>query len=217
MASIGLEPDAAESRALRGNKRLELPGFGVAPPRLQLIAKAGTSKDMPLCGKDEGGTSKMQERTLVAFISAGGATEQYAHIIADTLRSRGHVVDAIDLKREKVPDLSSYENAVVGTGVRIGMVYRKGKKFLRRKDLKGKRLGIFLSSGIAIESAEKAKAKAKAKFLEPLVEKYGLHPVMCDAFPGKIPGSGGKTEEGMDPEVARRWAEELALRLNEPA
>ncbi|MCK4408450.1 MAG: hypothetical protein KAW67_00085 [Candidatus Eisenbacteria sp.] len=154
----------------------------------------------------------MEERTLVAYISAGGATERYAHIIADTLRSRGYVVDAVDLKRDRVPDLSSYENAVVGTGVRIGMVYRKGKQFLRRKDLKGKRLAIFLSSGVAIKSAE----KSKAMFLQPLVEKYSLDPVMCDAFPGKIPGSRGKLEDRTDPEIARLWAEELASRLSEP-
>ena len=155
----------------------------------------------------------MRGRTLVAYVSAGGATEGYAHIIADTLRSRGHVVDAIDLRRERVPDLSSYENAVVGTGVRMGMVYRKGKQFLRRKDLVGKRLAVFLSSGIAIGSPE----KSKAKFLEPLMKKYGLDPVMCDAFPGKMPGSGGKLADRTDPEVARRWAEELAPKLSEPA
>ena len=93
------------------------------------------------------------------------------------------------------------------------MVYRKGKQFLRRKELEGKRLAIFLSSGIAVESAE----KSKAKFLEPLVEKHGLDPVMCDAFPGKVPGSGGKPKDTTDPEIARLWAEELAAKLSAPA
>ncbi len=92
------------------------------------------------------------------------------------------------------------------------MVYRKGKQFLRRKDLKGKRLAIFLSSGMAVESAE----KSKTKFLKPLVEKYELGPIMYDAFPGKKPGPGGKLEDTTDPEIARRWAEELVSRLSEP-
>ena len=155
----------------------------------------------------------MDGRTLLAYVSAGGATERYAHTVADTLRSRGHVVDVIDLKRDEIPDLSSYGNVVVGAGVRIGMVYRKGKRFLRRKELEGKRLAIFLSSGIAVENAE----KSKTKFLEPLVRKYGLDPVMCDGFPGKMPGSGGKLKDTTDPEVARRWAEELVAKLGEPA
>jgi len=155
----------------------------------------------------------MDGRTLLAYVSAGGATERYAHIIADTLRSRGHAVDVIDMKRDRIPDLSSYGSVVVGTGVRMGMVYRRGKQFLRRKDLEGKRLAIFLSSGIAIKSAE----RSKAKFLEPLVKKYGLDPVMCDAFPGKMPGSGGKLEDTTDPEIAGLWAGELASKLSEPA
>ena len=93
------------------------------------------------------------------------------------------------------------------------MVYRKGKRFLRRKDLEGRRLAIFLSSGIAIKSAE----KSKTKFLEPLVEKYGLDPVMCDALPGNMPGSGGKLEDRTDSEIARSWAGKLASKLSEPA
>ena len=155
----------------------------------------------------------MDERTLLAYISAGGATERYAHIVADNLRLRGHAVDVIDLKRDNVPDLASYGSVIVGAGVRMGMVYRKGKRFLRRKDLEGKRLAIFLSSGVAVEDA----AKAKTKFLEPLVEKYGLDPMMCDAFPGKMPGAGGKLKDRTNPEIARLWAEELHVKLGGPA
>ena len=156
------------------------------------------------CEKGEGGAPEMDGKTLLAYISAGGATEGYAQIVADTLRSRGHAVEVSDLKRDKIPDLSPYVNVVAGAGVRMGMVYRKGKRFLRRKDLEGKRLAIFLASGIAVENAE----KSKAKFLDP---------VMCDAFPGKMPGSGGKLKDMTDPEIARAWAEALATKLSAPA
>jgi len=154
----------------------------------------------------------MDGRTLLAYISAGGATERYAHIVADNLRLLGHAVDVIDLKRDNIPNLAPYGSVIVGAGVRMGLVYRKGKRFLRRKDLEGKRLAIFLSSGIAVENA----AKSKAKFLEPLVKKYSLSPVMCDAFPGKMPGSGGKLKDRTDPEIARLWAEQLAEKLSAP-
>ena len=154
----------------------------------------------------------MSEKTLVVYFSKGGATESYAQIVAEVLRSRGLEVDAVDLRNRGKPDLAGYDNVVVGTGVRIGMVYRKGKKFLRRKDLAGKRLAIFLSSGIAVDDAE----QSKEKFLAPLVRKYGLAPVMVDAFPGKVPGPGSELQDKTDPERARRWAEELAVRLAEP-
>lgn len=155
----------------------------------------------------------MDARTLVAYISAGGATEGYARIIAETLESRGHTVDLLDLRRERVPDLSGYENVVVGTGVRVAMVYRKGKQFLRRKDLKGRRLAVYLSSGMAIAEPE----KARERFLAPLIAKYDLAPVMYDAFPGKMPTAGGKLEDRTDPDLARRWAEALAERLSAAA
>jgi menaquinone-dependent protoporphyrinogen IX oxidase len=147
----------------------------------------------------------------VVYISASGATESYAHTIADVLRSHGHEVDVVDLKRERARDLSAYDNVVVGMGVRIGMVYRKGKQFLRRADLKGKRLAIFLSSGMAVEDAE----EPKVKFLTPLVERHALDPIMYDAFPGKIPGSGGALDDRTDPEAAKRWAEQLADLLDD--
>jgi menaquinone-dependent protoporphyrinogen IX oxidase len=152
----------------------------------------------------------MGEKTLLAYVSAGGATEAYANTVADVLTSRGRQVDVVNMKREKIGDLAPYGSVVVGAGVRMGMVYRAAKRLLRRKDLKGKRVAIFLSSGMAIESPD----RSKEKFLAPIVAKYGLDPLMYDAFPGTMPGSGGKVEDKTDMEVARRWAEELAGKLS---
>lgn len=151
----------------------------------------------------------MAEKTLLAYVSAGGATETYARTISEVLRSRGRQVDVVNMKRERIGDLAPYDSVVVGMGVRMGMVYRAAKRLLRRSDLKGKRLAIFLSSGIAIEDPE----KAKAKFLSPIVAKYGLDPLMHDAFPGKMPGPSEKTGGTIDLGRARSWAEELAGKL----
>jgi menaquinone-dependent protoporphyrinogen IX oxidase len=152
-----------------------------------------------------------QEKVLVVFVSAGGATERYAQIIADVLRTRGHGVDMVDLKRDRVADLSAYGTVILGTGVRMTMVYRRGKQFLGRRDLRGRRLAVFLSSGMAIEDPD----GAKKRFLMPLVKKNALEPVMVDAFPGKMPGAGGKLEDKSDADAARRWAEALALIIEE--
>jgi len=153
----------------------------------------------------------MQGKTLIAHITAGGATEMYANVIAETLRAGGREVDVKNLKREKVADLSGYSSVVLGTGVRMFMVYRKGKSFLGRSDLKGKPLGIFLSSAMALDKPD----EAREKFLDPLVERNGLSPLMCDAFPGKIPLGPGNLEDKTDPDIARRWAEEFARKLGE--
>lgn len=148
----------------------------------------------------------MSSRTLVAYITSGGATRGYAELIADVLRSRGHDVVLLDLKREVAGDISRYDLVVLGMGVRMFMVYRKGKQFLARRDLQGKKLAVFLSSAMAIESRQ----KARERFLHPLIERYGLSPVAYDALPGKMPVAGGKLEDRTDPAAAREWAAGLA-------
>lgn len=151
----------------------------------------------------------MAPKTVIAYVTKGGATALCARTVADVLTAAGHQVDVIDLKKKRKPQLAEYRNVVLGTGVRIGMVYRLGKRFLRRKELRDKRLAIFLSSGIAVEDAE----KSKQKFLDPLVKKYDLHPVMCDAFPGRTPGPANEMTDTTDPERVKKWAEALASKL----
>ena len=148
----------------------------------------------------------MAIQTAVVYFTKGGAAEIYANAIADELAGFGHVVDIINLRQNDPSDLAAYDNVVVGTGVRIGMVYRRAKRFLKRDDLKDKRLAIFLASGIAIDEPE----RSEEKFLEPLIKKYGLNPVKCDAFPGYVPGADEDSPETVDPTIARAWAVELA-------
>lgn len=151
----------------------------------------------------------MAIQTAVVYFTKGGAAEIYANAVADVLAGFGHVVDVIDLRQNENPSLDAYDNVILGTGVRIGMVYRRAKKFLKREDLKDKRLAIFLASGIAIDEKE----RSEEKFLEPLTKKYGLDPVMCDAFPGYVPGADEFSPETVDPVIARTWAATLVTKL----
>lgn len=144
----------------------------------------------------------------MVYFTKGGAAEIYANAVADVLAGFGHVVDVINLKQNDSPNLDAYDNVVLGTGVRIGMVYRRAKRFLKRDDLKDKKLAIFLASGIAIDEPE----RSEEKFLEPLIKKYGLDPVKCDAFPGYVPGADDNSPETVDPTIARGWAADLAKR-----
>lgn len=151
----------------------------------------------------------MPERVLVAFVTAGGATERYANAVAESLRSRGMTVDVANLKRDRVGDLSPYSTVVVGTGVRMGLVYMAAKRFLGRKDVAARRVAIFLSSGIAIQD----RGKAREQFLTPLVRKHGLSPVSYTALPGAAPGRVGTAGDKVDLDLARSWAGEVAAGL----
>ena len=74
----------------------------------------------------------MAMNILVAYHTKGGATEEYAKAIAETLTSKDHSVETVNLK-EKVPSVESYDAVVLGTGVRMFRVYGLWKKILRQK------------------------------------------------------------------------------------
>jgi len=153
----------------------------------------------------------MNRKTLVAYYTKGGASEQYAKVIAETLTANGLEVETCNLA-QRIPDVAAFDRVVLGTGVRMFRVYRLWKKVLKQKDLRNKHLFMFLSSGTAIEEPE----KAVEKFLRPIVEKYDLKPMSLISFTGKIPEKWAKLDsqkETMKPEKAKEWAQEIALNI----
>ncbi len=149
----------------------------------------------------------MNNEILVAYFTKGGASEEYANIIAETLKSKGHAVETYNLANN-IPNISSFDTIVLGTGVRMFRVYRRWKKILKLKELSSKQLYMFLSSGTAIEDPD----KAVAKFLNPLVEKYDLNVKSLVSFPGRIPEKWKKLDEQKEtikPEMAKVWAQEI--------
>jgi|GEM_PF-1131887 len=150
----------------------------------------------------------MTSKTLVAYYTKGGATEEYAKVITETLTANGLTVEIHNLAYD-IPDVSGFNTIVLGTGVRMFRVYRRWKKILKNKTLSNKHLFMFLSSGTAIEKPD----EAVEKFLRPLVEKYHLKPDSLISFPGKIPEKWAKLnaeKETMKPEKAKAWALEIA-------
>jgi menaquinone-dependent protoporphyrinogen IX oxidase len=153
----------------------------------------------------------MKTKILVSYYTKGGASEEYAKIITETLKADRFSVDTFNLVHE-VPDVATYDTVIIGTGVRMFRVYRQWKKILKQKELKSKHLFMFLSSGTAIEDPD----KAVDKFLRPLVEKYDLEPKSLISFPGKIPEKWAKLDNQKDtikPDKAKAWAQEIARQV----
>ena len=147
----------------------------------------------------------------MAYFTKGGATEEYAKVIAETLTASGLAVEIRNLASD-IPDVTAYGTVVLGTGIRMFTVYRRWKKVLKQKALHDKRLFIFLSSGTAIEEPD----KAVEKFLQPLMNKYDLKPISLVSFPGKIPEKWAKLDgakETMKPEKAKAWAQQITHML----
>ncbi len=154
----------------------------------------------------------MNQNALVAYYTKSGASEEYAQVIAKTLSSHDLSVETCNLSHD-VPDTSNYDIIILGTGVRMSMVYRRWKKILKQKAIKNKQLYLFLSSGMAAEEPE----KAVEKFLQPIVNKYNLKPELLVSFPGKIPDKWAKyddsPEDKMNPDLAKEWAEKIITHL----
>ena len=153
-------------------------------------------------------------KTLIAYITKGGATEEAARKIADVLRSKYQLeVDLADLKKEKTPDLTQYENIVLGGGVRGGRVYGKTLKFLEN-DLSGKNIAFFVSSTWA--GTPGSYANAKARFVEKNLAKYPkISPVSTEAFGGRIRYFGKTMVDNTDLAKVEAWAEELGKKFTQ--
>ena len=150
----------------------------------------------------------MTEKTLVAYVTKGGVTEEYSSVIANVLRQKyGFEVDVINLRMNRVPDLTPYNNVIIGSGVRIQKVYKEALKFIEKNDFKEKKVTIFLSS---LEPRD----KAIEKYLNPILEKDPhLKPVATEVFGGRMRILKRTFSDKRDIEKVKSWAEELGKGL----
>jgi menaquinone-dependent protoporphyrinogen IX oxidase len=150
-----------------------------------------------------------QNKTLIAYETKQGASEETARKIAEILRAKFQLeVDLVDLDEQKVTDLGQYRNVVVGGGVRMGRVYSKATKFLEN-DFTGKRVAFFASSAWGGTPGE-YHDNAKKRFVENTLAKYPNIPVVSkEAFGGKIIYFKKRMVNNVDLAKAEAWALEL--------
>ena len=156
----------------------------------------------------------MGGKTLVAYASKSGATEESARKIADVLRSKFQLeVNFVDLSVQNISDCSQYQNIVVGGGVRAGKVYGKALKCLEN-DFTNKKVAFFVSAGQA--GNPETYEKAKLKFAENTLAKYpNIKPVSWEAFGGRMSILGKKIFDTIDLAKVGAWAEELGEKFNQ--
>jgi menaquinone-dependent protoporphyrinogen IX oxidase len=155
-----------------------------------------------------------QNKTLVAYESKGGATEEYARKIAEVLSSKYHLeVDLVNLKKQDVKDCSLYQNFVIGGGVRGGRVYGKALKCLEN-DFSDKKVAFFVSSGEAGDPEHYE--QAKVKFVENVLANYpSVKPVATEAFGGRMKMLWRTVFNNVNLDKAEAWAEKLGKKFSE--
>ena len=131
-------------------------------------------------------------------------------MIANVLQQKyGFEVDTINLRKNRVPDLTTYTNVIIGSGVRIQKVYKEAVKFIEKNDFKGKKVFIFLSS---LEPRD----KAIEKYLNPILEKNPhLKPVDIEVFGGRMRFLKRTFSDKRDIEKVKSWGEKLGKILTQ--
>ena len=181
-------------------------------------------------------------KTLIVYGTRYGATAGTSEEIAKVLREEGFDIKVVNLKEEKVKNITEYDLIVVGSGMQMFKWTGEAEDFLKKfqKELAQKKLAVFVSSMKSVLEREGKKdelAKAWKNDLEDKAAKYGLHPLAMAMFGGVIDynkmniitrkafGSFKKqletdgfkeTQPGIydlrDLDEIRRWAQELAVK-----
>ena len=159
-------------------------------------------------------TQKAENKTVMAYVTKGGATEEAANIVAKTLREKsGLEVDVINLKKQPNPDISQYKNIIVGGGVRAGKIYAEAVTFVKQ-DLSGKRVAFFICSGAAGNALHHDEVTEKY-ITKGIVNAFNVKLVSMEAFGGCIRILGKAITDRRDPAKVQAWAEELGKKLTE--
>jgi menaquinone-dependent protoporphyrinogen IX oxidase len=151
------------------------------------------------------------EKTLVAYASKSGATEQTAQIITEVLRGEYHLeVDLINLGKT-FPSLEQYRNVVVGAGVRAGKVYGEALKFLK-ENFGDRKVAFFVCCGGAGDP--KKYEDSCDKYLKNVLANYpDLKPVASEAFGGRMKILGKTVFDNVNSAKIRSWAATLGSKL----
>jgi len=157
-------------------------------------------------------------RVLIAYGSRGGSTEEIAGRLAGFLGEEGVEAELLDVKKNRNwPSLEEFDGVLVGSGVKITKWMREPLQFLRRKrgELKGKKLGLFVSCLSVVTSPE----EARRDLLEKVAEDAGVEAELMEAFGPLVdmgPGSRmGFLDKRMTEMVIMGLSKEKGLGLDE--
>lgn len=102
--------------------------------------------------------------TLIVYATKHGCTENCAEILA---RQLGREVKTVNLKKNRLPDLSGFDTIIVGGSIHAGRIQGIIKRFCQnyRDRLMEKRLGLFLC---CMEEGDKAQAQFDLAFPDDL-------------------------------------------------
>ena len=149
-----------------------------------------------------------ENRTLIAYATEGGTTEDYANAISSVLTDEFKLqVELVNLKKKHNPNLKPYQNIFVGTGIKKFKMHKKGAEFLEKTDFGDRKVVIFLSSLMPRDVVIK-------KYIDVLMQKNtNLKPFAVEVLGGRLKILGRTIADKTDIEQSKTWAREIAKQL----
>jgi len=128
-------------------------------------------------------------KALIAYGTRYGATAGTSEEIGRILREKRFDVKIVNVREEKIKDVSEYDLIVVASGIRMGKWVSEAEDFLKKfqKELKQKKLALFVSTMKTVAEREGKTdevAKSRKVSLENKVAEYGLKPIALGFFGG---------------------------------
>jgi menaquinone-dependent protoporphyrinogen IX oxidase len=163
------------------------------------------------------------KKALIVYGTRYGATEMTSEEIAKVIRQEGLDVKVVNLKNDKVKEITEYELVLVGSGIQINRWTKEPEKFLKKfqKELSKKKVALFVCCGSTEPldgKTDKAESieKARTRYLEEKAAKYNIQPAAMGLFGGvynynRVPWLFGKFMEAVKPQL-----EEAGVPQTEP-
>jgi menaquinone-dependent protoporphyrinogen oxidase len=128
-------------------------------------------------------------KALIAYATRYGATAGTSEEISKILRGKGFDVKIVNVKAEKIKEISEFDLIVVASGMRMGKWVSEAEGFLRKfqKEFEHKKLALFVSTMKTVAEREgktEEVAESRKVALEDKVAEYGLKPITMGFFGG---------------------------------
>ena len=152
----------------------------------------------------------MTGKTLIVYSTKTGINAEAAHAIADALKTTYNMdVTVVDLKNGP-PDITPFQNIIVGGGVRSTSVYDEAVDFLE-KNFEDKNVALYF----CCEDEENPKMQSTEDNTKKVLAKNkSLKPIDVAAFGGCMITQGRAVMDDLNMNRVRDWAIELGKKFN---
>jgi len=152
----------------------------------------------------------MTGKTLIVFSTIRGLNDEAAHVIADVLKATYNMDVTVTDLRKGPPDITPFQNIIVGGGGGGNNVYNEAVDFLA-KDFEGKNVALyFLCEGGETPKAENTEANQKRL----LAKNKSLKPIDVAAFGGCMISQNSLVMDDANTAKVKEWAIELGKKFN---